>query len=424
MKDIAELVRERIAIERARAQNTLLDYGRNASGTVQKVFGDMPATLTNLPPGIQLPHFLLFGGASLIPLEPISEREFLNRHGLDVRTFLELTECGLIVPSIYDREADNWNGEEHLRDLVKRSIVNGERIDAFMGEDYSDTVNSYEAIFQQKFEALSKAERLLWSKEACVVPSKTLPLALAHRVARLKRFDAEAVQQAFNFYESGDLLTFLWIIEAAKLRTAHLTAGGGKTYIAGPFDLALFQQPLAPATKRIALFDVYSSYEGSFLTQAMEYVTSEVLAKTQPFSPLEWCIEGKKLLTFLTRPDNREVRDRLWQILDELKQLAWANGNVDPAVEDYRKLIADYRKRLKEFEVVIGAAGVATGAMLGFFVPCALIGRVLGVFAGVLLKSCVTKDGSPALNAAIGQLYDRRAYRVVAGLEYVSAGPK
>jgi len=420
--DLVKLVREKIEAERVRAED-IVSRSRHHESVVNEMFEDIPSNVTNAPIGVHLPHFLLFGGSSLIALEPLSEDQFLHKYGLDVRTIFELTKQKIVIPSLYDRNAEDWERKDHLRGLVEESIVNGVRVDAFMGMDYDEKVKGHEVRFRDMFLDLANAERLLFPNEGRVFPPNTLPCALAHRITRLQILDADAARDALEYFESGDLVAFLWVVEVAKRRTAHITAGGGKKYVWGPLDLALFREHRVPRTIP-SLPDLRLLYDGSFLTEAMEYVLGEVLEKTKPFDLLEWYVDGKKLLEFVTRPDNVIARDHLWQILDDLPLLALENGNIDPLVDDYKRLVADYRKRLRELEIVAGAAArAATGAVVGFLLPGAL-GGALGSLLGSLLAASTTKEGSPALNTIVRRLYNRRAYRVLACLDYVTGGQR
>jgi hypothetical protein len=161
---VSELVASRIAGDKEMAQATARRVlATNVPLTDESIrdffpeLGRLPdRRRSNLPRDVPLPHQLLLGPPTIFDLEPLAERAFEERYRITVRVAEELTELGRIIPNLYVRKPDAWHGMSHLKGLVGKSLVNGERVDAyFQARDtrYHDLkqsrkrVSSYEHLF-------------------------------------------------------------------------------------------------------------------------------------------------------------------------------------------------------------------------------------------------------------------------------------
>ena len=300
-----------------------------------------------------------------------------------------------------------------MYDLVAASIDNGERIDSFMrlkSPSYDDDTKQHHDDLNTAFAHLSTSQRQALAGLARIDPHDKLEQVCATRWAYLDGFNPQSSDVAQDYCNKGllrELVIYIWI---AKHNVAsETTAAIGGRFVWGGDDIALGDE-LQSAPEPGAMLDI---------PEEIEYLLTEIVG-IRPFLPLH-DIDTKRLLTFLDTNDNIEARNRVSDTIDDLAELTQAGNLADAKVQDYKRMVDDYRKRLSAFQLaaeytvegVAGAAGCGVGLIFAG-VGGAMFGAAVGVWIG--------KTASPA-SKPLGHLAfrlsetNRRANKIISTLD-------
>ena len=368
---------------------------------------------TNMPRGITVPQYSLLGRQAIFDLAPLSPQQFINRHRIDIRTAIDLVERHVLIPNLYYRDSTSWQGFDHMYDLVAASFDNGERVDSFMrlkSPSYDDDTKRHHKDLKTAFAHLLTSQRQALADPARIHPHEKLEQVCATRWAYLDGFNPQSSDVAQDYCNKGLLRELVIYIRIAKHNVAsETTAAIGGRYVWGGDDIAL-RDELQSAPEPGAVLDI---------PEKLEYLLTEI-AGIRPFLPLH-DIDTKRLLTFLDANDNIDARNLVYDTIDNLAKLAQAEKLADAQVQDYKRMVDDYRERLSAFQLgaeytVVGATG-AVGAGLGV-----LFAGIGGAIFGGAVGAWIGKTGDRA-SKPLGRLAfrlsetNRRADKVISTLD-------
>lgn len=368
---------------------------------------------TNLPRGITPVQFSLLGRQAIFDLEPLSPQEFITRHRFDIRTALHLVERGVLIPNLYFRHPTSWRGFDHMYDLVAASFCNGERVDNFMrlkSPTYDDDTTRHRDDLKQALTPLTSAQRQALAQIARVHPHEELEQVCATRWAYLDGFKPSTSEVAQDYCNKRLLRELVTYIRLAKHNVAsETTAAIGGRFVWGGDDIALREELESPPEGG-PVFDI---------PEELEYLLTEIV-EIRPLQPL-YDVDSKALLAFLDANDNVEARNRVFDTIDNLVKLAEARRLSEATVQDYKRIVDDYRKRLSGAQlhaahILDGAAGAA-GAAVGLCFSGAwgaVFGGTLGVFAGKAAGSAAKPLGRLAFRLSET---NRRGDKVISALD-------
>lgn len=343
------------------------------------------ASRTNMPRGTTVSQFCILGRQAIFDLEPLSPQQFITKHRVDIRTAIELVERHILIPNLYVRDTTSWQGFDHMYDLVAASIANGERVDNFMrlkSPSYDEDIDRHRDDLKRAFANLSTDKRQILANLGRTHPHEKLEQVCATRWAYLDAFRSQTSDVAQDYCDKGRLRELVTYIRMAKHNVAsETTAAIGGRFVWGGEDVALLDE----------LESAPEPGEALNVSEELEYLLSEIVG-IRPFLPLH-DVDSKRLLTFLDVNDNVEARNRVSDTIDDLVTLAQAGNLAEAKVEDYKRMVDDYRKRLAayhlgaEFAVdgTTAAAGAAVGASVGVVfagVWGAMFGSAVGAFIG------------------------------------------
>jgi len=368
---------------------------------------------TNLPRGLTPGQFSLLGRQAIFDLEPLSAQDFIKRHRFDIRTALHLVERRVLIPNLYFRDPTSWRGFDHMYDLVAASFDNGERVDSFMrlkSPAYDDDTRRHRDDLKRALASLTSDQRQALADLARVRPHQKLEQVCATRWAYLDGLEPSTSEVAQDYCNKGLLRELVTYIRIAKHNVAsETTAAIGGRFVWGGDDIALREELESPP-------EVGPTFD---IPEELEYLLTEIVG-IRPLQPLH-DVDSKALLAFLDANDSIEARNRVFDTIDDLVKLAEARRLSEARVQDYKRMVDDYRGRLSRAQLgaaytLVGAAGLA-GAGVGFCfsgVWGAVFGGRLGVGAGRAAGSAAKPLGRLAF-----RLFEtnRRADKVISALD-------
>lgn len=370
---------------------------------------------TNMPRGVSVPQFCVLGRQAVFDLTPLTEDEFLKTHKIDIRTALDLVERKVLIPNLYFRDPDKWQGFDHMNDLVNVSIANGERVDGFMrlkSPSYDSDIDRHRTDLKRTFAHLSTDEGRALAGLARVQPHEKLEQVCATRWAYLDGFNAQASETAQDYFDKGTLRELVSYIRIAKHNVAsRTTAAMGGDFVWGGEDIALRDE-----------FDFPSEGAIDFnVPEEVEYLLTEIV-NIRPFQPLH-AVDSKALLSYLDTPDIIGARNRILETTDELVKFAATRSLLQASVDEYKRMVEEYRERLAAYQRTAGLAVDAVGAMAGSGVGVffggtwgGMFGSAVGAWAGKAVGPTSKKLGRLAFQLSHT---NRRADKIISTLDFL-----
>jgi len=395
MIDLRKIVIEKIAASSDVIKQAVKKSSRDSNPSIRNFFPELDGQfekITNIPSGISPPQFALLGQKGVFDLRPLSPQEFLKLHRIDIHTAEALVERGVLIPNLYARSPQAWHGFGHLYPLLKTSIVNGERSDAFLRRIYplyDEKRDHRRNRLTVAFSDLTPEQRQSLAEVSRALPVDRLEHISGTRWAYLDALNPNLSYIASELLEKHQLKEFVSFLRVAKhICASPMTASAGGRFVWGPEDIAL----------RRELGVAHSPTEMLSITQELEYLLSEI-SGIRPFDNFNFYDSGK-LLEFIDRSDNIAMRDAILKMTDDLVELAAANKISEAKVADYKKMIEDYRSRLTWFRRFtqhgLGAANAIAfgvtlsgvgGAILGYSLGAIIATKQTGI-ARALYRAC------------------------------------
>ena len=333
MTRIVEDVDQRLIKDRdigARISATLGVTSKDNESKIRSIFPEIhdnnSLNITNLPRGIHLRQYILYGQRVIFDIEPYNSDIFEQKHLMRIGFVKELVQEKLIFPNLYVRDASKWGQAADMAPLVKLSVAAGERVDQFMATlgNYSNFVENHTRSLNNSIQSLSTTQYSSLLRTERTGSLEDFAFRHARRWAYLDILDPVIAKDAADLLQSGRLKSHLQFVSLAKPYVASsMTAALGGTYVFGPNE-----QRVAPRPAPKHLW-------GLEHPEAIEYLLME-LSGIPPFRLLEGATQEKKLLDFLTNPANIRLRNELPQRLDDLWNAARSGSVFEPTVRDYR----------------------------------------------------------------------------------------
>jgi hypothetical protein len=395
MSSTERLVRQKVETDRVAAEavssQLKLEQRRGDTITpasVRRYFPEVNSlgySISNLPLGAKASHYVLLGMPFVFDLEPLSALDFERKSGLSISFVEELTELGLVYPNLWVRDPGKWAGFEHMEGLLRRSTVNGERVDSFM----SVLGNFQDRLEDRRTELHARLERSDREDDAAIVRAlgrdalKNLPIQQAYWWAYLDVFDPVLTSRIEETLAKGQMVNFVRGLRYAKMIVASpTTAAIGGTYVSGPEHMHYFR----------ALSQKNASEEAEKLSraiaapEALEYLIRRIAGYDTFNLPLN--MREPLLRRFVSAEENIALRNQVAERICDL--VDWANqGSIKEAsITDYRKLVDDYRRRVNlatkgASATVAGAVGSA-GTAVGYGIEVAFSGAPTPVVGPIL----------------------------------------
>jgi hypothetical protein len=261
---LPDFVAEKIATDREAAAGRADEMKRSPQAQnwgISELFPetrDLWAPPSNHASGVPLLHQLLLGPPTVFDLEPLEPAEFEERHKICIRTAERLVERGMLIPNLYVRSPAAWNGKEHLRTLLERCLVNGERVDVYLRsknprydtllQEHSDRIEGHAQDLEKK-----DPQRLDSLVAAARAPRDRMPKVIGTRWAYLDLLAPHASAHVHELFEAGRVEDAVEFIRISKhIYVSETTAAIGGKFQWGPKDIARLETTEIPATMRFA----------------------------------------------------------------------------------------------------------------------------------------------------------------------------
>lgn len=393
-----------------------------------EIFSNQSIETSNIPRGVALRHYVLFGVPAVFDLEPLSSQEFQMKHRINIAAVEFLSERGLVFPNLYVRNPERWQNAEEMYGLVKRSYVNGERVDSYMalrGPSYSEKVMKHEADLSRLIRELSPAKLKAICEAANINDPSAFPRAVARRWGYLDVMAQSAAEQASRMFAKGMISELSEFIRIAKhLSASDITAAIGGKFTWGLNDLEILlghpwirlpSQSDRKETNERSISDALHKL-GKVIRypEAMEYLLQEMLS-IKPFEVFD-SIDAKALTRFLGDDENLERREQIITLTDDLISLALQNSLAQGKVEDFRKLVNDYQKRINYLKTATDVVTSSISSATGF-----LIGGVIGAVMGAVLGLTASRK-SQMVSSALAKIFWGKGQRVIITLQALKRG--
>ncbi len=378
---VTEEVERRLAddetLAKGIAEEIRQDPPTPARRTIRRFFRELDSWPTgwpsNRPAGLDLPQLLLVMPPMVLDLEPLPEPVFKRVHRVGVRTIEALVDLGCLVPNLYARNPAEWRDAPHdvsyLEGLVKKSLVNGIRVDEYFRLQDPLFPDHQTRRRNQLLDAITAletddAEQFQFLTQDSPRPKETLHIPLGGRWAYLDVVAPRASQHIQGLVESGNVREAIAFIRARKhWYVSPISASIGGNFVWGPREISRVTAANLPSA--------IVSRETRYLRRPeyLEFLLSAITEAT-PFQVLHEVAEDK-LITLLRESDLLALKRTLFQILDTMTRLARGGEIInDRDVSEWKRLTREIRKTLDRFNSECRAASVlltAAALSVGFF---------------------------------------------------------
>lgn len=417
--NIVSLVEEKIERDREFAEatsNQLRSKQRHGSALTDsdirsyfpEVYTSAGAVPSNIPDRSAFRHFILFGGPAVFDLEPLSSRQFEEKHGVSIAAAEALAEQGIIFPNLYVRTPAAWAHASEMGGLIKRSFVNGERVNAYMqlrDANFLDYVDRHKAALASAFEHSSGRLQSESLKTAGASDSGAFARILSHQWSYLNVLNSNAAEPAIELLNNGDLGRLSDYLRIAKHMVAsHLTAAIGGEFVWGIESMVDFER-MPEATELVCPESFEAQYWKEALNrEAMEFALSAIM-RISPFQIIDRP-DATKLVRFLSNSENVALRDELGRAVPQLVTLARAEQITGSHVQQFQERFEDYKARLAASIEVVNIAGKIGGPVAGAGAG-ALVTPLMGGGVGTALA---------LIGQMMGWLIERREHQLARAL--------
>ena len=362
-------------------------------------FQEYGHNVSNVPNGVPTIVYLIFGRTPRVDVRNQPEAKFRETNGFGYRVFQELIECRKVIPSLYERDANNWSHtgkgrpkseNDNLKRILAETIADGTAIENWLDWSQPTLIDFRREKSRRIAKSIEPSALVRNAPDDAEEGFEKQVRVVANRWAYLERYNKHASDHANTLLEGSDPQKFLDFLHLQKwYSSSMITAGMGQNFVIGPnAKKMLFRSDLSGdlfvSNEREEMRRHYSATQ----IEVMKYFFSEITG--QRVANGASVLDAKRVVDFVKNRDRYALRNEINLGINRVWSLILDKKEPYSEIKDVRCQIADYLDAVeKDTQMVSSVKKAASTIAMGlhtispFIEPMLLPKSAAGFSSGV-----------------------------------------